>query len=118
MRFLAALGFLTIIPIARWRKFDLDDVGRGMGYFPLVGVVIGLMLVGLNWLFHLFLPAALVNGLIIVFLVILNGGMHLDGFVDTCDGIAGQKSLEERQKELRRRAEIGTENWLREIAGC
>ena len=90
MKFLAALSFLTIIPLPRRLEFSPAEVGRSLGYFPVVGIVIGLVLAGLNWLFGLFLPPALVNGLLIVALVVISGALHLDGFIDTCDGIAGQ----------------------------
>lgn len=46
--------------------------------------------------FDLFLPAAVVNILLIVFWVVITGAMHLDGFADTVDGMAGHKSIEER----------------------
>ena len=96
MRFLAALSFLTIIPLPHLREASLEKVGRSTGYFPVVGVIIGLVLAGLNWLFGLFLPLAVVNGLLIVSLVVISGALHLDGFVDTCDGIAGHKTVEDR----------------------
>ncbi|MFC2034344.1 adenosylcobinamide-GDP ribazoletransferase [Chloroflexota bacterium] len=96
MSLLAALSFLTTIPIPYKGKISSEDLGRSTLYFPLVGLIIGLILVGLNWLLTLFLPSTIVNGLIIVSLVIISGALHLDGFVDTCDGIAGHKTVEDR----------------------
>jgi len=61
-----------------------------------VGVIIGLILVGLNWVLGLLLPSSLVNALLIVCLVVISGALHVDGFVDTCDGIAGHKRVEDR----------------------
>ncbi len=66
----------------------------------MVGVLIGLVLAGLNWLFGLFLPSAVANGLLIVSLVVISGALHLDGFVDTCDGIAGHKTVEKRWRVM------------------
>lgn len=100
-RFLAALQFLTIIPVPWQREAREDELGRSAGYFPLIGLIIGLILAGLVWLFDLILPAAVANALLLVFMVILNGAMHLDGFADTCDGIAGQKTVEERWQAMR-----------------
>jgi len=92
--FFAALQFLTIIP---WRrKFSPEEIGRSIGYFPVVGILIGLILAGLNYLLSLFLPSAIVNVLLVVSLLIISGALHLDGLVDTCDGIAGHKTPEER----------------------
>lgn len=96
MRFLAALQFLTIIPLPWRREVSPEELGRSAGYFPVVGLIIGLILAGLNWLFGLILPSTVVNALLIVSLVVISGALHLDGFVDTCDGIAGHKTVEAR----------------------
>ncbi len=100
MSFLAALRFLTIIPLPGRREVSPEEVGRSIVYFPLVGVIIGLILVGLSWLLMLFLPSALVNVLLVVALVAISGALHLDGFVDTCDGMVGGKTVEERWRVM------------------
>ena len=100
MRFLAALQFLTIIPIPWRREVSPEELGRSAGYFPVVGLIIGLILVGLDWLFGLILPSAVANALLIVSLVVITGVLHLDGFVDTCDGIAGHKTAEDRWRVM------------------
>ena len=100
MRFLTALGLLTIIPLPWRREVSLEEAGRSTGYFPVVGILIGLILAGLNWLLSLFLPSAVVSALLIVSLVVLSGALHLDGFVDTFDGIAGHKTIEERWRVM------------------
>ena len=101
MKFLAALSFLTIIPLPWRREVSPEQVGRSIGYFPVVGIIIGLILAGLYWLLRLVLPSAVVSGLLLVCLVVLTGGLHLDGFVDTCDGIAGHKTPEARRQVMR-----------------
>ena len=100
MRFLVALQFLTTIPLPRRREISPEEAGRSMAYFPVVGIIIGLILAGLNWLLGLILPSAVVNVLLIVSLVVISGALHLDGFVDTCDGIAGHKTIEERWRVM------------------
>ncbi len=100
MRFLAALKFLTIIPLPWRREASPEEIGRSIGYFPVIGLIIGLILAGLNWLLSLFLPSAVVNGLLIVSMVVISGALHLDGFVDTCDGIAGHKTVEDRWRVM------------------
>jgi len=100
LKFLAALRFLTIIPLPGRREVSPEEVGRSIVYFPLVGLIIGLILVGLNWLMGLFLPSALVDVLLVVSLVAISGAFHLDGFVDTCDGMAGHKTVEERWRVM------------------
>ena len=100
MRFLYALQFLTIISIPWRREVSPEELGRSAGYFPVVGLIIGLVLVGLDWLFGLILPSAVANALLIVSLVVITGVLHLDGFVDTCDGIAGHKTAEDRWRVM------------------
>lgn len=95
MSFVAAFQFLTSIPLP-WRDTRPEAVGRSLTYFPVGGLIIGLLLAGLNWLFSLILPPAVTNALLIVSLVLITGALHLDGFADTCDGIAGHKTAEER----------------------
>lgn len=96
MKFLSALQFLTIIPVPLWREASPKEVGGSLSYFPIVGFIIGLILAVLNWLLGLILPPAVVNGLLIAAMVLLSGALHLDGFIDTCDGLAGHRTVEDR----------------------
>ena len=88
MEFLAAFQFLTLLPIKR--NFSAEQMGRSCVYFPVVGLVIGLILAGLNWGLSFILPAAVVNVLLVAALAVLSGGLHLDGLTDALDGLAGQ----------------------------
>ena len=101
MSFLAALQFLTSIPVLSRREAGREQQGQATAYFPVVGLIIGLILIFLNWLLNLILPASVVNALLIAAIVIVTGALHLDGFADTCDGIAGHKAVEERWKVMR-----------------
>jgi adenosylcobinamide-GDP ribazoletransferase len=76
-------------------------VGRSAGYFPVIGIIIGLILAGLSWLFSLILPAAIARSVLILFMVVISGGMHADGFIDTCDGIGGHKPAEDRWRVMK-----------------
>lgn len=95
------MQFLTGIPVQLKRELTPAQLGRATAFFPLVGLVIGGILAGLNWLLGLILPMPVVNVLLIVALVIVTGALHLDGFADTCDGIAGHKPVEERWQVMR-----------------
>lgn len=93
MPFLAAIRFLTSIPLPWrqedwWQRVSREQFARSLPYYPVVGLLIGLMLAGIYWLFSLFLPQALVSGLLLAAMAAITGGLHLDGFVDTTDGIA------------------------------
>lgn len=101
MSFLAALKFLTVIPMPGRREASPRELGRSLVYFPVVGLIIGLTLAGLNWLLGLGLPPAVVNVLLVVWLVVISGALHLDGLADTCDGIGGQKPADARLQVMR-----------------
>lgn len=100
MSFLTALRFLTIFRIPGGRTETAADMGRSTIWFPVVGLIVGGILALFNWIFSLFLSTAVSNALTIVLLVIVTGAMHLDGFTDTCDGLAGNKPAEERWKVM------------------
>lgn len=80
------------------REAGARELGRSVVYFPLVGVLLGFILLGLDRLFLLALPLAVVNVLLIIAMVILTGAIHLDGFIDTCDGALERGSPAERLK--------------------
>ncbi len=98
MGFLIALGFLTSIPIPLRRVWEPRELASSRAYFPLVGLLIGGLLAGLDWLLHLFLPVALSSVLLLVAWVLLTGGLHLDGLMDTCDGVFGGTELQQRRE--------------------
>jgi adenosylcobinamide-GDP ribazoletransferase len=96
--FLTALQFLTIVPVPGRRDIP---VGRSVVWFPVVGIVIGLVLAGFYWLLQLALPYSVAAALTLAALVAVTGGLHLDGLADTCDGLAGHKTVEDRHRIMR-----------------
>jgi adenosylcobinamide-GDP ribazoletransferase len=100
MRFWTAWQFLTIIPFPHHREYGIEDLGRSISFFPVVGLFLGLVLFGLDLLLGLFLPSILINILLIVALIILTGVLHLDGFIDTCDGLALRSSTLDRLRVM------------------
>jgi len=101
MGFISAIRFLTIIPLFRGHEDSREAMGQSIVFFPVVGLIIGLILAAVNWLSGLLLPPAVVSGLLIISLVVISGALHLDGLVDTCDGIGGHKSVEDRWKVMK-----------------
>ncbi|MFH1086960.1 MAG: adenosylcobinamide-GDP ribazoletransferase [Chloroflexota bacterium] len=96
MSFWAAWQFLTTLPSPCRRGHDLTGLGRAAGFFPVVGLVLGLVLFGLDRLLGLLLPAVLVNILLVIAIIVLTGALHLDGLIDTCDGLAVKSSAADR----------------------
>ncbi len=99
MGLIAALQFLTIVPIRV--NVSTPALRRSLAYFPLVGLMIGGFLYGLDRLFALAFPDSLTNILLVIALALVTRALHLDGFIDTCDGLAGGRSPEDRLKIMR-----------------
>jgi adenosylcobinamide-GDP ribazoletransferase len=81
----AAIAFYTCIPVPAW-SLDFHKVAR---LAPLVGLIIGGLL-GLldHGLYLLGMPLLTRSALVIVAGVGITGGLHLDGAMDTADGLA------------------------------
>ena len=105
MSFVAALGFLTVLPLGR-RALEYRPLARAAAFFPLVGLVLGLILVSADYAFRLGLPDLLASALLVALLVLLTGGLHFEGFMYTCDGLFGGHS-QERRLEIMRQKEVG-----------
>ena len=64
--------------------------GEALAWFPLVGLLLGLLLLGIDRTLSHMLPSAPVSALLLAALALLSGGLHLDGVADTADGMAVQ----------------------------
>lgn len=105
--FLLALQFLTTIPV-RSRDIGAKKMALSMLYFPLVGLLLGLILAGANkGLYFLNLEQYAVNVVLVVLLIILTGGLHLDGLADTFDALAANRD-KIGKLEVMRDSRIGT----------
>ena len=102
----AALSFLTICPVPQGLDYSQETVSNSRAWFPLVGLVIGVALVGLEWVLGFVFPAYLAAALLVVFLVVINRALHLDGLMDTCDGLFGGNTPE-RRREIMRDSSVG-----------
>ncbi len=99
--FFAALQFLTIVPPVVRRPFTGRELGWSLAFFPIVGGLLGGMLFGLDRLLGLAFPASVSAALILTAWVLVTGALHLDGFLDTCDGLLGGRTAEERLRIMR-----------------
>jgi adenosylcobinamide-GDP ribazoletransferase len=95
--FLTALALLTIVPLKR----DEPISARSLVYFPLVGLLIGVTLVGANFFLRLFFPGWVAAALLVALWAVVTGALHLDGFVDACDGLFAATTRERRLEILR-----------------
>lgn len=85
--FFAALEFLTLFPCPDRAERPADELGRAAIFFPLVGLLLGAILVVVDFLLSPFASPALTGAILIAILALLTGGLHLDALGDTFDGL-------------------------------
>ena len=106
--FLSALQFLTIIPLGTKLPIEKNKLARATRYFPIIGLILGLILAGTNELLSLIaLGQFLGNLILVILLIILTGALHLDGLADTFDALSSGKRKPE-MLEIMRDSHIGT----------
>ena len=101
-----ATEFLTVLPVRRTRAEETaaaepPDMARALPWFPLVGALLGLALVGLDWALSFIFPLGIRAVALLVFDALVTGMLHLDGFVDCCDALLGTRTVERRLEILR-----------------
>ena len=86
---IASIAFYTCIPIPAATQLDFRDVAR---FAPVVGLIIGGILGLLDAGLHVFLgiPVLTASALVVASWIAITGGLHLDGVMDTADGLAVQ----------------------------
>jgi adenosylcobinamide-GDP ribazoletransferase len=103
---LAAFQFLTRLPIPVRFEYTETVCRRSVVFYPLAGAVIGLLLsLAGAGLLHI-LPALPAACLLLVLWVGLTGGLHLDGLMDTADGILSHRPRE-RMLEIMKDSRVG-----------
>ena len=112
MEFVAAAQFLSVIPVpgsARLFRTSTTDQRyiMGSGYFSLVGFLLGLITCILPWIFGAIFSSFVLSALVVVALVALTGGLHLDGLMDTFDGVFGRADPD-RKLEIMRDSRVGS----------
>jgi adenosylcobinamide-GDP ribazoletransferase len=87
---LAAVTFLTVLPVGRRVALDGADVARGSVLFPVVGAAIGAVTGVVVWWIGDDVPALLAAVLAVAAGVAITGALHLDGLADCADGFGGR----------------------------
>ena len=105
--FLITLQFLTRIPANKDLKASEEDFAKGIAYFPIVGLIIGVFNLTV-----LITASKVLGGVFPVICCLIagtaiTGGIHVDGLADTCDGIFSSRSRD-RMLEIMRDSRIGT----------
>lgn len=103
--FMLALIHLTRLPLPAIR-FNEVSCGRSTAFFPAAGFILGLILAALVWATGWFVPEQVQASLLVAGMVVLTGGIHLDGFMDSIDGLFSGRPRE-RKLEIMRDSRVG-----------
>jgi adenosylcobinamide-GDP ribazoletransferase len=105
IRLVNAARYLTIFPIPG-RPSPEEGPGASAGWFPVVGLVIGVVAAATDWV-TTFLFTPLLGALVtVVIWKLMTGGLHLDGLADCLDGLAGRDPAQ--RLAIMRDSRVGT----------
>lgn len=94
-----AAAFLTILPVAP--RHMPRSMAAARAHFPAVGLVVGGSLLALDVALRPLASPMFSGAILVVALMAITRGLHLDGLMDTCDALAGGKNPERRLEILR-----------------
>ena len=99
--FLMCISMFTVIPCP-FSKWDEEARPLMTLFLPLTGAVIGALWTLTAYILRILSLPPLVCGVILcAFPVIITGGIHMDGFLDTVDAVRSRRDLEERRRILK-----------------
>lgn len=99
--FVIAFSTYSRIPMPQAEWSD-ENRKYAMCCFPLIGAVIGLILWGWLWICDALKIGMLLKGAVSTIVPLLvTGGIHMDGFMDTSDAMASWQTIERRLEILK-----------------
>ena len=102
----AALSFLTVLPVGGGRPLAARHISHSRAFYPAVGLLVGLLLVGLERGASLAFPPPLTAAILLAALAAATRALHLDGLMDICDGVFGGHTRE-RRLEIMQDSRVG-----------
>jgi adenosylcobinamide-GDP ribazoletransferase len=104
-RLLAALRFLTVLPIPGTWGTSEDDLARSVPWFPVVGLLLSVVAGGAAWALSA-APPLLAAAVLVVLLLAFSGCLHVDGLADSADGLLSARPRD-RVLEIMKDSRIG-----------
>lgn len=90
--FLSTLVFLTRLPVKC--EFEYRAKSENMAFFPLIGLILGCMILCIAYLSNVAFGSHIAAILTVMALVVLTGGLHIDGLSDSFDGLFSYRDKE------------------------
>jgi len=108
--FLIALQLLTRIPVKVPQQISEREIGCSLIYYPLTGLIIGIILY-----FSLLIPESLLSNasagvlaaITLSLWVIITGALHIDGLADSADAWIGGFGDREKMKQIMKDSRSG-----------
>jgi len=104
--FIIAAQFLTRIPLKINMEVSNEEFGSSQKAFIFVGFLLGIIISGAYYFFSIKLPPFILGILLLLIEVSISGGLLLDGFMDSCDGIFSARPRE-RALEIMKDSRVG-----------
>lgn len=94
--FVIAFSMYSKIPMPK-ASWEEDNMKYVMCFFPLVGVVIGAVIMGWFYIGEVLSISHVLQTIIMVLIpIVITGGIHMDGFLDTIDALKSYQSMEKK----------------------
>ncbi|MEO1140921.1 MAG: adenosylcobinamide-GDP ribazoletransferase, partial [Pseudomonadota bacterium] len=109
-KFALSLGFFTKVRLPEFLGSKISPDAKlkdAVVFFPIAGLLIGLVVATIWFVSAQFLPPLVAAGLAILCGIMVTGGLHEDGLADCADGLGGVVD-KERALEIMRDSRIGT----------
>ncbi len=88
-----SLQFLTRISINKNIDFNKENIRKSTFFFPFIGMLLG-AIVALSYYVFMSLNIEIASFIAVLMMIILTGGLHLDGLSDTADGFYSARDKE------------------------
>lgn len=99
--FLAAWQFLLRIPLPYPQRWAAGAEARSVPFFPLIGLVLGLLLWASGWALSSLFSPGVAAMLVLLLWLWLTGALHMDGWMDLADALGSWRSREEMLRILK-----------------
>ncbi len=103
---LLAISFLTIFPVYGNRIADDREFSNSLYFYPLVGFIIGMILLLVLKGAEMLGPGLATEALLLLVWVAVTGALHLDGLMDSADGLFSGRERE-RKLEIMKDSRVG-----------
>ncbi len=90
----SAVRFLTILPVPERWCGDAESFRKSADWYPLVGLLIGLLAGVFDLLLCWLLPVSIASAIVLTGMIVVTGALHMDGMADSADAFFSSRSRE------------------------